>query len=176
MDDENEKVNVIEQYFGMISGRIKLASENKESSSSKLLCTYLAMQRAMYLVFQHSHWKCKSPFFYSNHLLFERIYNEAKDLTDSTAEKIIGVFGNDALNHKEQAKIISSLSEKYITDNHVQNSLMISKDFIKIAEDVYSRLKEMGDITLGLDDLIMSQCSDVETIIYLLSQASSDTE
>jgi hypothetical protein len=43
-----------------------------------------------------------------------------------------------------------------------------------MAEDVYNRIKEMGDMTLGLDDMIMSQCSDVEGYLYLLQQASPE--
>jgi DNA-binding ferritin-like protein len=175
MGTETKKINVIDQYYDMINGRVKLASENKESTASKLLCTYLAMQRTMYLVFQHSHWKCKSPAFYANHLLFDRIYNKSKDLVDNTAEKIIGVFGNDSLNHEEQAKMIASLSEKYTTENHLTNSLEISKDFIRVADDIYSKLKESGDITLGIDDMIMSQCNSVEKFIYLLSQVSNNS-
>jgi len=176
MNDETKKINVIDRYFDMINGRVKLASENTEYTASKLLCTYLAMQRTMYIVFQHSHWKCKNPVFYANHLLFDRIYNESKDLVDDTAEKIIGVFGNDSLKHEEQTKIIASLSEKYISEDHLKNSIEISKDFLKIAEDVYSKLKESGDITLGIDDMIMSQCNSVEKFIYLLNQAYNKSD
>lgn len=170
MTDTNDR-NPLDIYEDILQGRVKLAQKESESDAPKLLCSYLAMQRTMYIVFQHSHWKCKSPAFYGNHLLFERIYKDVRKLVDATAEKIIGVFGNNALRHESQIEIIAGLY-KYHTDDHIQNSIDISKDFLKLAEDVYNRIKEMGDMTLGMDDLIMSQCNEVEEYLYLLNQTS----
>jgi DNA-binding ferritin-like protein len=169
---ELEEKNPIDLYFDMKEGRVKLAQkiEEEKSDSPKILCAYLAMLRVMTLIFQNSHWKCKCPAFYGNHLLFERIYDDAGDLTDAAAEKLIGLFGNDALNHPEQIELMSGYYKKYVSDNHIENSLTVSKDFIKLADDVYNRIKEIGEMTLGLDDLIMSQSSKVEEFIYLLSQ------
>lgn len=173
----SEKKNVLDIYDDILSGRVKLAQKTEESEqpagdAAGLLCSYLAMQRTMVVVFQHSHWKCKAVTFYGQHLLFERIYNAVNTLTDATAEKLIGVFGNDALEHNNQLEIMSGIYKKYNGEHHLANSINISKDFLKMAEDIYNRLKEMGDITLGIDDMIMSQCSDVEGYLYLLQQAS----
>ena len=179
----SEKKNVLDIYDDILSGRVKLAQkteETKTGSAAELLCSYLAMQRTMVVVFQHSHWKCKTNVnttintpFYGQHLLFERIYDAANDLIDTTAEKIIGIFGNDSLDHINQLDIMAGIYKKY-NEEHLTNSINISKDFLKMAEDVYNRIKEMGDMTLGLDDMIMSQCSDVEGYLYLLKQASPE--
>jgi DNA-binding ferritin-like protein len=174
MSDHDDK-NVLDIYDDMLAGRIKLAQEAPTSDASKILCSYLAMQRVMYIVFQHAHWKCKCPAFYGNHLLFERVYKDVRKLVDTTAEKIIGVFGNDSLNHENQVEMIAGMY-KYTSEDHVENSLMAAKDFLKLADEAYNRIKEMGDMTLGLDDMIMSQCNEVEEYVYLLSQASPGGE
>lgn len=165
--------NPLDIYEDILQGRVKLAQKESESDSAKILNSYLGMLRTMYVVFQHGHWKCKCPAFYANHLLFERIYKDVGDLVDETAEKIIGVFGNDALHHESQVEIISGLY-KYQSNDHIENSIAASKDFLKLAEDVYNRIKEIGEMTLGLDDMIMSQASNVEKFIYLLTQAYPD--
>jgi DNA-binding ferritin-like protein len=176
MTDLEEK-NPIDLYYDMREGRIKLAQKEMEEKSDapRILCAYLALLRTMTLVFQNSHWKCQSPVFYGNHLLFERIYNDSAELTDAMAEKLIGLFGNDALNHAEQIELIAGFYKKYISDNHIENSLNISKDFVKAADDTYQRIKEMGNMTLGLDDMIMAQSSKVEEFVYLLNQAFGGT-
>lgn len=175
----SEKKNVLDIYDDILSGRVKLAQkteETKTGTAAELLCGYLAMQRTMVIVFQHAHWKCKANQnnkFYGQHMLFERIYDAANELIDATAEKIIGIFGNDSLDHINQLEIMAGIYKKY-NEEHLTNSINISKDFLKMAEDVYNRIKEMGDMTLGLDDMIMSQCSDVEGYLYLLQQASPE--
>lgn len=171
----HDDTNVLDIYDDMLAGRVKLAQEAPNQDATAILNSYLAMLRILYIVFQHSHWKCKCPAFYSNHLLFERIYKDVRKLVDATAEKIIGVFGNEALRHDSQVEIIAGLY-KYKGDNHVENSLMAAKDYLKLAEEVYNRIKEMGEMTLGLDDMIMSQASKVEEFVYLLSQASPGGE
>lgn len=177
----SEKKNVLDIYDDILSGRVKLAQKTEEtepSGAAELLCSYLAMQRTMVIVFQHSHWKCKTDGgnkFYGQHLLFERIYDAVSDLVDTTAEKIIGVFGNDGLDHNNQLEIMAGIYKKYDGETYLVNSINISKDFLKMAEDIYNRIKEMGNMTLGLDDMIMSQCSDVEGYLYLLQQALGQT-
>jgi len=167
--------NPIDLYFDMKEGRIKLASKADKTVSIGLLNEYLAMLRLVALIHQHGHWKCKSPEFYANHLLFERIYDNAAERVDGIAEKLIGLYGNAALKHDGQTKLINKMN-KYTSDDHIQNSLDAEKDFIEMAEDLYNRIKEIGEMTLGLDDLIMAQSSEAETSVFLLSQAKASSE
>lgn len=167
---EKDDKNPIDLYFDMKNGRIKLASKADRTAAIGMLNEYVAMLRLITLIHKHSHWKCKAPEFYGNHLLFERIYNNANDRADAAAEKLIGLYGNDALKHDTQTKLMNKLN-KYTSEDHIQNSLDAEKDFISMAKELYDKLKEVGELTLGLDDLIMSQANEAEVSVYLLNQA-----
>lgn len=164
--------NPIDLYYDMKDGRIKLA-QKADNSGASLLNMYLAMLRGLYIIYQHGHWKCAGSNFYGNHLLFNRIYDDVSDLSDSVAEKLIGLYGNEALNHKEQASIISEFVSKFEEDSVVENAFTATKVVLEFSDDLFNRLKEMGELSLGLDDLIMSNSSKLETFKYLLQQAKA---
>ena len=163
--------NPIDLYFDMKEGRIKLAAKKSEKAPA-LLDKYVAFLRVAYLVHQTGHWKCKSSEFYGNHLLFQRIYEDAADRTDEVAEKLIGLFGNSALDDEGQLKLMYKLNH-YNSDDRIANSLEVEEDFIKLATSVYETIKENGQMTLGLDDMIMNHVNKAETAVYLLKQAKS---
>jgi DNA-binding ferritin-like protein len=172
--------NPIEIYDDIKSGRIKLANDSSDSSKIEkkdsigpdLLNKYLALLRVSYIVHQHSHWKCKGPNFYGNHKMFQKIYEKAGDKIDSVAEKIIGLYGNDSLVIEDQLPEMNNLC-KYHFENFFKNSLDVEQDLIIMAEDVYNRIKAVGEMSLGLDDMLMSQINDFETSVYLIKQAMS---
>lgn len=161
--------NPLDLYYDMKEGRIKLASKENSSGAVELLNNYISLLRVIYLVHQNGHWKCAGSNFYGDHLLFERLYNNAKDRVDAIAEKLIGIYGNDSFDHKVSLDKIAELN-KFNSEDHIDNSLEAEKAFIQYAEDVYNRIKEMGEMTLGLDDLIMGQVSEAEESVYLLNQ------
>jgi DNA-binding ferritin-like protein len=166
--------NPLDLYFDMKEGRIKLAQKSDESGAISLLNGYLAILRILVIVFQHGHWKCKGSNFYSNHLLFERIYNDANGLVDITAEKLIGIYGNSALLHTKQVPLMAEFIAKYEDEDFVKNSIIATESCLSVGEDVYNRLKEMAELTLGMDDMIMSNASKLEEFIFLLKQAQAD--
>jgi len=149
----------------------EIKKEASRKSAGKLMNNYIAYIQAVYAIHQFSHWLCKSPQFYGNHLLFQRIYEAAGDRLDAAVEKTIGVFGNDAINPNDQMATLKKLVGKYSSEDHLTNSLAIEEAFLSVAKETYEALKESNDITLGLDDLIMAQCNEAETSVYLLKQA-----
>jgi DNA-binding ferritin-like protein len=143
-----------------------------QSDSIKLMATYVAFLRALYIIHQNGHWKCKGPNFYAHHLMFERIYKSVAADTDLAAEKTIGLFGNDSIDLFAQSKLIQQITERYSSsDNYIENSLKAEKDFIILSKKIYNTLKESGALSLGLDDAIMAICSNRETNVYLLQQS-----
>jgi len=138
----------------------------KANTPAGKMTLYVAFLRALYSIHQHSHWKSKGSDFYGNHLLFQRLYDEAGVMVDEAAEKTIGVFG-ELLDHSDSLK---ELLDKYNSDDHIKNSLDASNDFINLSQELYDDLKGSGDITLGLDDMLMSIANRVEVHTYLLKQ------
>lgn len=130
---------------------------------------YLANLRGLYLIHQNHHWVTSGANFYGNHLLFQRIYESAQKNADQAAEKFIGLYGSKAINIKEQLALITECVEKYADgDQLVQTSLAAEKDFLTSSEEFYEEFKE--EMSLGLDDLILSIANDREEAVYLLQQ------
>ena len=57
----------------------------------------LALLRALHWLYYTAHWRSKGPALYSNHLLFERLYGGLPDQFDGLAEKLVGLYGPDAV-------------------------------------------------------------------------------
>jgi DNA-binding ferritin-like protein len=154
--------NLLDGFFG-----IKIAAESMDEESCKILSAYVAFTRALYMLHQQNHWEAQA---YGDHLLFQRLYEDAQDLADDAAERTMGLCGDiifegpEAIAKKFEARVktLSSL---------IKSSLEIERAFQDVNQNTYNVLKEKEMLTLGLDDLIMSQASQGEVHIYLLQQA-----
>jgi DNA-binding ferritin-like protein len=154
--------NLIDGFLGT-----KVAAEQMDEEACKILSAYVAFTRALYMLHQQNHWNAQA---YDGHLLFQRLYEDAQGLADDAAERTMGLCGNvvfegaEAIAKKFEARVqtISSLLE---------SSLEIENAFQDVSQNTYNALKEKDMLTLGLDDLIMSQASQGEVHIYLLQQA-----
>lgn len=143
--------------------------------SKEIFTAYVVFLRGLALIHQNNHWQEGGQNFYANHLLFQRLYEETFDLLDAAAERSVGTFGSDSLNLSRQAKVLSNLLLKYSNEESstLDSSLLACKDFLRLAKNAYDTLKGSGTLSLGIDDLIMSQSSTVESHLYLLQQASA---
>jgi DNA-binding ferritin-like protein len=137
----------------------------------KYLVQLLAMLRAMHWAHWTAHWKMQGNSFYGDHLLFQRMYEGMVEEIDTLAEKIVGIYGPDALfdipmmadaqrfltGHDDAADPYSGAKAM---EEHLQAAI----------KTTYEALKESGEITLGLDDFLMAMASAHETNLYLLGQ------
>src|SRR5579871_6160597 len=96
---------------------------------------YVAILRQIYLTHQFSHWTTSGEAFYSDHLVFERLYKSAQEDADLAAEKMIGLFGLDGVDYNLQKEFMSQLANKYaeLSNSPVELSLKIEKDFLKFS-------------------------------------------
>lgn len=138
----------------------------------KIANLYVATLRQMYLIHQHNHWNTRGEAFYSNHLLFERLYKSAAEDADAAAEKMIGLFGTQGVEYSEQALFMLEIANKYkhLDSERAELSLAIEKDFLQLSKDAYEAFDNEGVLTFGLDDLIMSIANKREESCYLLQQ------
>jgi len=137
---------------------------------------YVATLRQMYLIHQHSHWTSRGKPFYGDHLLFQRLYESAAEDADTAAEKMIGLFGTDGVDYKEQCKLMNKIAMKFseLYDEPLEISLAIEKAFLDFSQAAYKAFDEEGVLSLGLDDMIMAIASNRETSVYLLKQALTE--
>ena len=132
---------------------------------------YISGLRMIYLLHQNHHWICSGNDFYGNHLLFERIYTSAQENADAAAEKFVGLFGKECLDLSAQAESIAKMLKTFCGDDYLESSLRAEEFFLKYAQEFFDSLKASEDMTLGLDDLLMSISNTREEAIYLLKQA-----
>lgn len=151
----------------------KAAQQEMDDEACKLLSMYLAFTRALYLVHQENHWQAQD---YGQHILFQRLYEEASEVQDDAAERVMGLCGQVSFEGAE-----SAIAKRFAVKNPglvdcLESSLAIEKAFQELCKDTYNTLDKKDMLTLGLDDLIMSQASVGETHIYLLQQALKGLE
>jgi DNA-binding ferritin-like protein len=144
----------------------KQAQEKR--SPQDLMSLYVTFLRALYLLHQQNHFRTPG---YAEHLLFQRLYESVHEAVDEAAEKTIGVFGD--LTKMDKASVLAAKFES--TDATalacLKSSLAAEVAMGKFSQRVYDILKESKAITMGLDDMIMSQAGGGEVRIYLLQQA-----
>ena len=149
----------------------KQAQEKR--SPVDLMSLYVTFLRALYLLHQQNHFKTPG---YAEHLLFQRIYEGVSEAVDEAAEKTMGVFGD--LTKMDKVSLLAAQFES--TDSSalacLKSSLAAEIAMGKFTEKVYNTLKETGAITLGLDDMLMSQHSGGEVRVYLLQQTIKNHE
>lgn len=134
----------------------------------------LAVMRASFLVYRDGHWKVKGNDYYGDHLLLQRIYEETEKQIDQVGERIVGLWGPEALDSREQATLVDKYYRKLSLGDPMQSALAAAELVHEKLFDTYEALKKRGEITLGLDDLLMAISSEKETHLYLLQQALSE--
>lgn len=137
---------------------------------------FIASLRALYQVEIHCHWQTSGASFFGNHLLFERIYKSSFDDADLIAERFIGIFGAEACGMQAQAEMIAKLLHKYQGDNYHALALRFEKDVLAFSQQIYDLLEAEEEMTLGIDDALMSIASKREEACYLLQQALAEEE
>lgn len=141
-------------------------------SNTKLtaLQILLASLRTAHFAHWSSHWQVEQS--YGDHLLLDRLYTSLVDEIDTLAEKIVGEFGAMGVEPVKQIQMMSSslmpLVEIKSQGDPLMRALIIEESLQSIFKSVYGILK--NQMSLGLDDFIMSTANAHETNLYLLRQ------
>lgn len=121
--------------------------------------------------YESAHWLSKGESSYGDHLLFERLYGNVQEEVDSLAERLIGLHGNEAYTPGPHMRRVSKFISKWDRiDCLFRRSIYAEKTVLNLLESSYDKISHMDQMTLGLDDLIMSISSQHETHMYLLKQ------
>jgi DNA-binding ferritin-like protein len=148
------------------------------------LTVYLAFQRALYMVHQTHHWQTRAGHYYSDHLLFQRIYEDSSEHIDSTAERLIGLASPEQVSICSQIRLIHELigliydgrpEPAPAPEKLVSISLRAEMIFLSVLREVKRAIEEQGGLTDGLDDLIQGTANKHEEFVYLLKQRDSYT-
>jgi len=163
-------------YLGMrrIHRLTRLAGATKGMASK--LVPLLACTRALAVVAQSYHWRTEGESYYSDHLLFERIYGAANDMIDGLAEKIVGLCGDGSLVEINlQTKLISELVESHSPPDTKSEAfpaslLAFTEHSIDCIKKVLEELKGSDSLSDGLEDMLQGIASKHEEHVYLLQR------
>jgi DNA-binding ferritin-like protein len=162
--DEREVLKVVADL--LIAGdEAEEAQSGLSDEACDALCFYVAMLRAVYMVHKQNHWMIYG---HSGHTLLQRLYEEVEDDLDEAAEKAVGAGA--ALKYLGTE---SQIAGQFVPENKdmasvLEASTRIEKEFQTVAQKVYDSLKELDELTMGMDDMIMSHFSKSESRVYLL--------
>lgn len=150
----------------------------KASAPSKkaLMQMLLAFLRAVHWSHWTAHWQVKGDPAYADHLLMERLYNSVEEEVDTLAEKIVGEFGSGAVDAVDQAKYMMQSLLSFSEKDPIKRSLRVEEMTQEIFKSVYDLLSNTNEMSLGLDDYIMSTANSHETNLYLLRQRTSQND
>lgn len=142
-----------------------------KDTAIEMLQWLLACLRSQYWSYQESHWQVKGATFYGDHLLFQRLYESVQKQVDTLAEKLVGKYGVDAVNGLDLgAKFEVFIRRWNETDCLHERGFLSEQDFQTLCQNVHRKLKEMGELSLGMDDFLMATANEHETNQYLLRQ------
>lgn len=141
------------------------------NAAKVMLSNLLAYLRALGWNHQTSHWQVGGDASYGDHLLFERLYGQVVGETDKLAEKLVGLFGIEAVNGAEQAKLMAfamhNLSE---IGCPFERGLKAEQTLQTMFQKTLAALEDIEQLGLGLDNLLRTMADEHETAIYLLQQ------
>lgn len=141
-------------------------------NSVQLLQRLLALLRAQYALYQDAHWEVSGPNFYSNHLLFERLYKGVVDEIDTLAEKMVAMFGPTSVDPVTLSRLTTAWISRWAGESSlVERGLLAEEQFEDLVGAVYAKLDEVGELSMGMDDFLMASVNAHETHRYLLQQA-----
>lgn len=133
----------------------------------------LGMFQALYFLHWTTHWQTKGDPYYGDHLLFERLYGALPEEIDTLAEKLVQLHGSEAVSPMQIHPLMSGwLSELSMPGDPdiVGRALGAEREFQRAILSTYEGLKASGELSLGLDDFLMSTANAHETHLYLLQQ------
>lgn len=123
------------------------------------------------LMHHHAHLTAKGD--YSDHLLLGEIYESYVDHFDAFAEKGIITYGEELVAVEGIMKMqMMCYKQQTPGQDAISNALAMEKHILGELTELYKELDDSEEMSLGLDDLIMSTCSGIERNIYLLTQRS----
>lgn len=159
--------------------RWETASLGRNPRVPTALVDLLASLRAAFMTYRNAHWQVGGKGYYANHLLLQRIYEDATKHTDTMAEKMVGFFGPGAVETSgrqldEMSGLITSFEE--LNDHPLERSLAATEHVRKSLDKAYEALESKGILTLGWEDTLSAIASDKDEHIYLLQQVLDGNE
>lgn len=133
-----------------------------------VLHTQIANWMVLYMKLHNYHWFVKGEQFFTLHVKFEELYNEAALHVDNVAERLLALGGKPVAQLAEVIKV-ATIKEANNEESATQMVEAIIADFNQISGE----LKDGIDLAAGsndktTEDLLMGMLSGIEKHVWLL--------
>lgn len=140
---------------------------------AKHMTALLIMLRALSMVHQTHHWQTGGETSYSDHLLFERLYDETSDEIDAVAERAVGLGGKDAVDPviiaAKTSECVAMLSSTSGAANSLAEASYRAESRFLLGVQILVK-RAQGALSRGTDNLVAGIEDKHESHIYLLHQ------
>ncbi|MFS0822314.1 Dps family protein [Bacillus sp. 1P02SD] len=122
----------------------------------------------LYTKLHNYHWYVKGPQFFTLHVKFEELYNEAAVHIDELAERLLAISGQPVATMKEILEV-SSIQEANGSETAEEMVANISNDFSILTGELKEGMKVAADVddeTTG--DMLLAIHKELEKHIWML--------
>ena len=135
----------------------------------------LAMLRATQIVHHTAHWQTSGPTFAGDHVLFADLYGAIDDEFDTLAEKIVAMYGGEAVDSVDQLTRITTVVKraKEAESDLFKRSLVLEEGLQTVLEAVRDYLRKEHELSMGLDNFLQGIADSHETAVYKLKQRTA---
>lgn len=136
-----------------------------------LFSKLLAHLRAQAMYLQTAHWTSKGTEYYSDHQLFERLYNGVDSEIDALGEKAVGLTGGETVNLTQSLAMALDTIQGLPQD--CQNNFDCFLAAGKLEQELITLCTagdHLEDATLGFKNLMADIADRAEGRFYLIKQ------
>ncbi len=125
---------------------------------------------AMKNYYQNLHWKSRGENFYSDHKMFQKIYESVEAPLDSWAEKLMVIYGDKSIDSiRSSESSVEWLKRWAASDNIAQPEI----DMQSAVNEIFASMSKSGTLTMGANDFLMSLCNNRDKYLNWLKQRQS---
>lgn len=119
------------------------------------------------------HWSCAGQTFYTDHTLFQTLYQAVVSEVDDVAEKFIGTNDNEHITHEDLCvgtALVSANINTISKKDFISCSLEAELNVMEVLNIVSESLTANNGLTKGIDNMICDMLDAHEKHVYLLKQ------
>jgi len=147
------------------------ASLYNDPQCKSALQNLLGFLRAMHWNYSTAHWQVKGEPFYGDHLLFQRLYEGMVEEIDGMAEKIVGIYGSEAVGGHDSIDRAHHVLKRWCENPDLYTrALQTENEFQILVKAVIELLDGKGHLSIGLENFLQGLADAHEGNGYLLQQ------
>jgi starvation-inducible DNA-binding protein len=152
----------------MVTNTIQREGIQVSPTMQDILNRQIASWQVLYVKLHNYHWYIKGPQFFTLHVKFEELYNEAALNIDNLAERLLAIGGAPVATLKGCLEL-SLVKESSGGENAEQMVASIADDFTAMIQDLESGMKQAqseGDETTA--DMLLGIHTVLEKHVWML--------